>query len=606
MKINIYEFMLPLLSVAMVFALFAYIVRIKNKEQIHYIFIANTIFLNLWSLGVIMQKYWHDQYNGVNTFFVSMNYMGVAFLSVSFLLTGLIFAKTKINFTKKYLIFFIIPMITVLIVWTNSYHKLFLVKYSFLSSGVRFGKYFWVHTTYNYACIFIGLTYLISFSVKNSGILSRQSFLIILGTLAPFVVNIIGTFNIIEVNQFMTPIAFSFSIVCFWFSILRYSFLDIVPIAFRTVVDNISDGFIVIDKNLRIIDFNRSLIKTFGNLTMIKRKDSFIEMIKSFEPLNLDYNEVNHYIKKALEYKEKTSFEHPIDLNGACQCFEIEISPILSKGNILGTVIIVKDITEHKNNLKIIKQNQEIILEQERLASLGQMIGGIAHNLSTPIMSIAGAIEIMKDIVTKYEDTIGNSKISDEEHGEFAKDVKSWIKRAAIQCEYMGEVIKTVKGQAVKMNESNGEKFFLNEMVKRVEILMKSKLNLHRCKLVLDMQVEDGIEMKGEMNNLIQVINNLIVNSIDAYGIEGGNIELSVLKEDDNIKFIIKDNGKGIPRDIQEKIFKRMITTKGKNGTGLGLYMSYSTIKGRFGGNIRFHSEEGKGTTFYIEIPHKV
>jgi signal transduction histidine kinase len=59
----------------------------------------------------------------------------------------------------------------------------------------------------------------------------------------------------------------------------------------------------------------------------------------------------------------------------------------------------------------------------------------------------------------------------------------------------------------------------------------------------------------------------------------------------------------GIPEDIQQKLFKEMVTTKGTMGNGLGLYMSYATIKGRFGGDLWFESEYGKGTTFYISIP---
>ena len=67
----------------------------------------------------------------------------------------------------------------------------------------------------------------------------------------------------------------------------------------------------------------------------------------------------------------------------------------------------------------------------------------------------------------------------------------------------------------------------------------------------------------------------------------------------------IKDYGCGIPQKVKDKLFKEMVTTKGKNGTGLGLYMSYSTIKAHFNGDIIVESEEGKGTTFKILIPIK-
>jgi signal transduction histidine kinase len=119
----------------------------------------------------------------------------------------------------------------------------------------------------------------------------------------------------------------------------------------------------------------------------------------------------------------------------------------------------------------------------------------------------------------------------------------------------------------------------------------------------MDVQADRSLKINGEINNLIQILNNLIANAIQSYDEKGGMIEIGVMKENSNIKFSIKDSGKGIPMEIQEKLFKSMVTTKGKNGTGLGLYMSYSTIKGHFGGNMWFESEEGKGTTFYITVP---
>ena len=66
---------------------------------------------------------------------------------------------------------------------------------------------------------------------------------------------------------------------------------------------------------------------------------------------------------------------------------------------------------------------------------------------------------------------------------------------------------------------------------------------------------------------------------------------------------MIRDYGKGMPDEVKNRLFKEMVTTKGKNGTGLGLYMSYSTIKGRFLGNMEFVSEENTGTMFVITIP---
>ena len=80
---------------------------------------------------------------------------------------------------------------------------------------------------------------------------------------------------------------------------------------------------------------------------------------------------------------------------------------------------------------------------------------------------------------------------------------------------------------------------------------------------------------------------------------------LIIDKKGDNIVISVTDHGKGIPKDIQKKLFSEMVTTKGHNGTGLGLFMSYSTIKGHFKGDMNFTTKLGVGTTFNIILPSK-
>ena len=96
----------------------------------------------------------------------------------------------------------------------------------------------------------------------------------------------------------------------------------------------------------------------------------------------------------------------------------------------------------------------------------------------------------------------------------------------------------------------------------------------------------------------------MISNSIQAYnGKTGESIELEFTQSDRNLIISIQDYASGLPKKVKDKLFKEMITTKGKNGTGLGLYMSYSTIRANFNGNITFESEEGQGTKFNIILP---
>ena len=120
------------------------------------------------------------------------------------------------------------------------------------------------------------------------------------------------------------------------------------------------------------------------------------------------------------------------------------------------------------------------------------------------------------------------------------------------------------------------------------------------------MKTDEDLTLKGDVNSLVQVVNNMLSNAIQAYnGEHDKNIELEVNKKGNDVVFTVRDYAGGLPKEVQDKLFKEMVTTKGKNGTGLGLYMSYSNIKARFGGDITFSVDEGKGTTFNIILPIK-
>ena len=146
--------------------------------------------------------------------------------------------------------------------------------------------------------------------------------------------------------------------------------------------------------------------------------------------------------------------------------------------------------------------------------------------------------------------------------------------------------------------------FTIEELLKRVNILMKHELKNAIIYLNISLKTDENAIIHGDVNSLVQVINNMVSNSIQAYeGKTEQTIDLIVEKEDNNLLISIKDYASGLPDKVKEKLFKEMITTKGKNGTGLGLYMSYSTIKAHFNGNITVDSELGKGTTFTITLP---
>ena len=528
--------------------------------------------------------------------FIALSPVTLFFVSVSL--------TAGVNFKKKpiYNLVLIVPLLTIFILWTNSIHGLFYEHYSINPDEAVFGPYFLVHSLYTYGLFAVDIFFLLKNSIKSAGAFSKQSILISLATIIPIIVNITGM-TIFKMNIYVTPISFLFTLILIAIAIFKYDFLNISSIALKRIVNQMSDLYLVLNKDLEIVDCNKSLEKSFNI-----KKDDIVG--KNFEELNFSDQILvkNKKIGNYLTNAQKTSKIYQVDavLKDKSKYFNIEISGIFDKKQCIGILILFKDTTQHILDMETLKQNQNTLMERERLASLGQMIGGIAHNLKTPIMSIAGAMEGMNDLVKEYEQSIDDPEVTKEDHHAIAQDMREWIEKVNSYDTYMSDIITAVKGQSVNMNDDNSTIFTIKELLGRINILMKHELKNAFITLNVVNKAGDDTRIIGNINSLVQVINNLISNAIQSYNGEPNNvIDLLIDKKNGNITISVVDHGSGIPKDVQKQLFTKMITTKGQNGTGLGLFMSYSTIKGHFNGDMNFTSKVGVGTTFNIVLPNK-
>lgn len=599
-----FSFVLLHISAILSIVLLVTVCKMKGKTQLHYCFIAFISLVCIWEIGLILEIYTLTDTTKLPTVFSYFHYFGLMFVPAFIVLTGIIYLKNTIKVTFRLFLLFILPIIDYLMYVTNEYHHLYFVKQSLYNDVVIHGKLFIIHTIISYIYIFAGLGILLYASIKNSGIFSTQSILILVGIAIPLTVNIIATFGVIRLPLHSTPITFSFGVVVFAIAIFRYNFLKISPIALRTVIDKISDSFIVTNNDKYIIDYNQTMATIFNTLLSIRRNIS-IEQV--FERTCLMQGEDNliKLVDMAKTSSSPVKFEKHIKQGEFDKHFSIEVTPIISGKIHLGTIILFRDITENVKHLADIEEKHAILMEQERLASLGQLIGGIAHNLKTPIMSISGAVEGLKDLVYEYEQSVGDETVTDEDHREIAEEMRTWLNKIQPYCAYMIDIIDTVKGQAMSLSNTTAISFSVHELVKRIELLLRYELLRYSCTLNTEIKVNSSTELYGDINSLIQVFDNIIINAIQAYEGKNGKIEFIIEEINDSILFTVRDYAKGIPRRVKDKLLKEMVTTKGTAGTGLGLYMSYSTIKARFEGKMWFESTEGKGTTFYIQLPLK-
>lgn len=592
-------FILLLVSTFLIVFMAFYILSKKPLTQLQKSFLGVLVCVSIISVGVLSQSVAYNVFNISPIYFEYFIYIGTCFLPLALFLMSLIYKNKKIKLTGDYFILGILPIITLIVLWTNKYHHLFYIKYSLNINESVLGLYFYIHTIYSYFLLFLSFFILIKTSLKTSGIFSKQSLLFIIGTLIPVIINFLGTCKIIAMNVYLTPISFSLTILVYGLAIFKFNFLGVAPIALRMVADKISDSYIVLNENGNITDFNKSFLTTFK----FKKNDlKGYNLEDFFKKHKINYEKIKNSIEKTKNNNKTISFQYTVPkLN---KIFTVEVNEITSNKASLGTLILFKDITQHIEDMQTIKDNQELLMERERLSSLGQLIGGIAHNLKTPIMSISGAAEGLSDLIKEYDSSIDDPEVNSQDHHDIAHDMSEWIVKIKEYTEYMSDIITAVKGQAVTLSETDNISFDIDELVKRVDILMKHELKNAFITMNIYMNAPKTTKINGDINSLVQVINNMVSNAIQSYnGTPEQSIDLILEKKNNNLIISVKDYGSGLPKKVKDKLFKEMITTKGKNGTGLGLYMSYSTIKAHFNGEITFESEEGKGTRFDIILP---
>ena len=275
------EFILLVISTLSIILLMGNIMRKKPVSQLQSAFATVLLTVLAISVGVISQLVCTSFFNIEPIYFENFIYIGTCMLPVALFFVAIIFKNTKIRFKRKYLLLFIIPFLTLTVLYTNQYHHLFYKVYSSNLNEMVYGPYFYIHSIYTYGLLLISIGIMINSSLKNSGSFSKQTILIIIGTMFPILVNLLGTFKIYDMNVCLTPISFSIAVIFYTFAILKFNFLKITPIALQKIVDRISDGYVVLDEDNIITDFNKTFLTVFRIKPENLRSQNFIGILNN-------------------------------------------------------------------------------------------------------------------------------------------------------------------------------------------------------------------------------------------------------------------------------------------------------------------------------------
>jgi len=580
----------------------------KTNNRMKGYFIQHLVYLFIWTISVVLQKYSAQagMSNLVNIF-ENTTYFAIAFLSVTMLIIGFTIYHSDERLKKWMRLLYIVPAITQIVIWTNPYHHLFYVNFDYFNvRNTIVGEYFIVHTIYSYTSLLVGTVYTIYFASKNKGRMDStfKALLISVGTTIPLIVNVCYTLNLPGFSNLSTPVAFMVTCITYFLLLFKYNILQISPAVMKLVIDMTSDLYVVIDENIMIIDYNEPFEHLFSRLTNLKRNMYLADALEGKDLLPVTMKEIGAVIEECRVKKETVIRDLGITIDREDLFFSVEFTPLIIEGNYYGCIILLRDITRAVRDMEQIKANQDQLIKQERLASLGQLISGIAHNLNTPIMAIAGRAESLDVLVQEYKDSVADAKVTADDHYDIAEDMRKEINNIRSHTSYISEIISAVKEQTVMLNTERKETFSIRDLIKRIDLLLRHELIRNKCNLIYEVETSESLEITGgDINSLIQVIDNMVMNAMQAYRGSPGEIIVKVGRLEAEVIFTISDKAGGIEENVKGKLFQEMITSKGKDGTGLGLYISYSTIVGIFGGKMWYNSVNGVGTDMFFTVP---
>ncbi|HEX7643432.1 MAG TPA: PAS domain S-box protein [Burkholderiaceae bacterium] len=292
---------------------------------------------------------------------------------------------------------------------------------------------------------------------------------------------------------------------------------------------------------------------------------------------------------------DKRRIEHEIlELNANLELRVVERTDELQRANM-----------ELASTLATLNMAQEELVRSEKLAALGSLVAGIAHELNTPIGNSLMVASTLVDQTKALTDSFAEGGIKRSMLDNYLKDAGKAGDILVRNLFRAGNLVTSFKQVAVDQTSSQRRNFLLSEVVS--EILLTLSPTIKKTAFEFAQDIPDGIVLDSYPGPLGQVITNLVNNAL-LHGFEGrntGTVSLSAATNKDGwVELSVKDDGIGIPAANLNRIFDPFFTTKlGAGGSGLGLNITHNLVTGVLGGRVRVLSEVGTGTTFVLTLP---
>jgi signal transduction histidine kinase len=252
-----------------------------------------------------------------------------------------------------------------------------------------------------------------------------------------------------------------------------------------------------------------------------------------------------------------------------------------------------------------LRKTQDSLIEAEKLAALGGLVAGVAHEVNNPVgisLTVASSLARRCEL---FSDELARGELKRSQLTEFIQRNREAATQLVANLQRAGELIQSFKQVAVDRSHIERRVFDLKELTEQV--IASLRPGLSKSRVTLTFTCEPGITMNSYPGPYGQVVTNIVLNAV-AHAFppgQSGTMEVHAALEDaDQVAITFFDNGRGMAPDVRRRAFEPFFTTRrSQGGTGLGLHIVHNIITGRLGGRISISSEPERGTTFRVVIP---
>jgi PAS domain S-box-containing protein len=385
----------------------------------------------------------------------------------------------------------------------------------------------------------------------------------------------------------------------------------------QLVVDTVPAVINVKNADLRYVLMNRYMAGIFGIEPADALGRTTSDLMSRYGAAKTDEND-----KRVLEEGKELGFyeEEYEDSSGTMRQWLVNKLPIRgTDGRIENIVTVALDIADRKRSeqemrqakdaaeaaLRNLRETQNSLIEAEKLAALGRLVAGVAHEVNNPVgISLTVASSLERKIAVFAED-IKRGELRRSSLNEFVATNRDAASQLVANLNRAAELVQSFKQVAVDRNYSDKRIFDLGELTEQV--VMSLRPGLRKQNVTLSVDCEPNLTMDSYPGPYGQVLTNLFLNSLaHAFpGGEGGSVDINVRGVNrDNVEIMFSDNGCGMSPDVRRKAFDPFFTTRrDQGGTGLGLHIVYNIVTNRLGGRLDLDSGSGEGTRIHIILP---